>query len=154
MPPPRKPINQLAPDALERAPRLARARVAEPLYPPLQKLAPPEHLNPRAQEHWNHFAPLLVGQDVLTEADVQTLTMYCKCLADEEEVANVIRVDGWVIPTPKEGMIRHPLCTLLTTLRAQVKAFGEQLGLSPSSRARTKGASQEEQPEPDGFDAI
>lgn len=154
MPPPRKPIDQLAPGALERAPRLARARVAEPLYPPLQDLTAPEHLSPRAKEHWRHFAPLLVGQDVLTEADVQTLAMYCKCLADEEEVADAIRVDGWVIDAREKGMVRHPLCTLLTTLRVQVKAFGEQLGLSPSSRAKTKGASPDEEKAPDGFDAI
>jgi P27 family predicted phage terminase small subunit len=101
-----------------------------------------------------HYAALLTEQDVLTEADRHTLLLYCKCLADEEEVANTIRVDGWVIPTQKDGMIRHPLCTLLTTLRTQIKGFAEQLGLSPASRARTKGAAPEKEGEPDGFDAI
>ncbi len=96
------------------------------------KSKPPTGLPAAARKEWIRLADELVNAGVLTVGDLQTFEQYCRLVADVEKVQKLVHRTGW-IDAKKLGYVRD-----LKDLRAQLKQFAAELGLTPTSRSGVK----------------
>lgn len=104
----------------------------------------PEWLDPIARGEWEHVAPLLMEIQVLTEADLSALEMYCKSysrwkVAEQEmdETETVITQVG----KNGEYVQQSPHIAIASKYQKICKDWMAEFGLTPSARAR--GVKQE-----------
>lgn len=96
------------------------------------KAKPPKGLPAAARREWIRLADELVNAGVLTVGDLAVFEQYCRVLADVDKVQKIVQRSGWV-DAKKLGYVRD-----LKDLRAQVKQFAAELGLTPTSRSGVK----------------
>lgn len=94
----------------------AKSRPDEP-QPDVGTPQCPRNLNHREREWWDRMLPLLTSMHVLTVADGEALSRYCKLAAKFDTARKT------------DEMIK---------LTAALDRLGQQFGLTPSSRARIR----------------
>jgi P27 family predicted phage terminase small subunit len=88
---------------------------------------------PRAAlAEWKRLAPELVGAGVLTVGDLKTFEQYCRIVADLAECEKTCKKVGYE-DAKKLGYFRDK-----KDLRAMLKSFAAELGLTPTSRSGVK----------------
>lgn len=95
---------------------------------------PPENLFAGAAEHWRELAPLLVGLELLTAADLPALKLTCKTLATVDALESCIQSEGFTIEAATGGRKAHPALKALETQRNAAARLLSDFGLSPKSR--------------------
>jgi P27 family predicted phage terminase small subunit len=121
-------------------------------HPPAATAAfdvPPPELegDPLAQAEWRRVAPMLRGCRLITEAERTSLIVLCQQWSRYVDSQDKIRTLGLLVKTPAGVPLRNPY------LRIQQDAFGivnklsEQLGLTPSGRAKIAAIPGDDAPE-------
>lgn len=130
MPRPRKP------DAVRRREGYAgHSRPPEPEpEPPPYEGGPPKHLEGVARAQWVRVSALLKELDILTEADTETLEVYCVAYAAFRKATDMLK-RGQVIKTPF-GQQRSPWAAVQKDNWTMMEKAGSKLGLSPVDRTR------------------
>jgi P27 family predicted phage terminase small subunit len=102
----------------------------------------PSWLDALARRHWQEVAPVLLASGVLTDADVDSLALYCSAYSRYRKVLKMVAdIDfdspiftGW---EPKDiAVVMSGLPVRLEKAEASVRLIGSDLGLNPSSRSR------------------
>ena len=132
----RKPV----PTALKIArgnPGQRRIRDDEPQPAPLIDLAVPAFLgkDPHARAEWDQKAPMLHRLGLLTEADVDALTLYCATFARWKLAVLELRARGLTVKT-KRGLVANPYLRIAEKAQEQCRVLLDGFGMSPVSRAR------------------
>lgn len=95
----------------------------------------PTWLSKTAQKEFNRLATLLVEVEIMTEADINHLALYCdaydKYICFERQVR---RKGYWV--QGKDEKKPNPFITKMNQAAAQMRTFATDLGLSPAARAK------------------
>lgn len=95
----------------------------------------PEWLDADAKAEWLKTGPILFRLGILTEADVTAFAAYCRSFGMWKEADANIRKIGMIVATNK-GPVINPWYHVATQSLKEVKAFGVEFGITPSSRSR------------------
>lgn len=104
----------------------------------------PDWLDPEAKREWRRLARELDRLQLLTGADQSVYAGYCQNLARVREAELLLTKEGLTVSlwgTDNEGvahlvgMRAHPAVAIARGCWLNVLRFGQQLGLSPSSRS-------------------
>src|SRR4051812_12160889 len=97
---------------------------------------PPPHLNDVARAEWDRVAPLLKEMGTIALIDMATLAGYCVNFARWVEAELAVAEQGVIVRSPNGYPVQNPFLSVANRAAREMKAFGEQFGASPASRAR------------------
>jgi len=99
---------------------------------------PPRGLDKRARMVWRYYAPLLAACGVLTAADREALACFCVAAARRSQAEEELAKHGPIVKSPSGYPIQNPWLAIVNKATEQMLKWGQELGLSPSSRCRIK----------------
>jgi len=109
----------------------------------------PRWLDPLAKTEWRRVTPELVRLGVVTLLDRTCLAAYCVSYARWRQASEALEREGLVIVGHRKALRKHPLLTVARQYAEKMRAFAQELGLTPASRARLH---LPDPPEPDAFE--
>lgn len=109
-----------------------RAEVEEKLQMKTDKIKPPKWLDKTAKEAFSFLKTELTDIELLTNGDVHALSMYCYWYS--QHVA--LQAEAELIKTEDTEAQGNPLIKQLDTCTKNLRSYGNDLGLSPSARAK------------------
>lgn len=102
----------------------------------------PDYLTPLAREAWARIVPILDGMGVLTEADCESLALYCHAYATWRAA---IAATGSKYTVETETTIKvNPLVQVANDAHRQMMRILSEFGMTPSARASLKVAGKPE----------
>jgi P27 family predicted phage terminase small subunit len=111
----------------------------------------PSCLDAAAKREWKRISRELVAVGLLTSVDRAMLASYCDAYSRwsqaTEELNELRRTKGksvLVVGTKTGYPMQNPLIGIINTAADQMRKFGAELGLSPSSRTRLSAEPQKE----------
>src|SRR5882762_7935641 len=100
----------------------------------------PEHLSESAQTAWNEISSSMRESNVLDVADASVLEGACVMWGRAREARLLIEQEGLTAIGARGGTVAHPALKIERDSWALFLRYAEQLGLSPSARARLTAA--------------
>lgn len=92
---------------------------------------PPPWLDATAKKEFKRIADLLIAVELMTDADVVHLALYCDTYSQYLSYRRQAKQKGlWIGDKP------NPFINKMADMAKQLRAFSADLGLSPSARAR------------------
>lgn len=104
------------------------------LRPGDDAIKPPKWLSKEARKEWRRVVETLKGLGILTNADVDTLAVYCDAVVRYAEASRIIATEGMVLETDR-GPKQHPAVLIQQKYAGIMARCASQLGLEPSARA-------------------
>ncbi len=98
--------------------------------------AVPDHLSGYAAECWITVANILTKGKVITDADLHQVEAYCQSYARYRMAAIELEASGVVMMNDQGALSKNPAATVIKEAFADMRAFGSNLGLDPSSRSK------------------
>ncbi|MBZ6088979.1 phage terminase small subunit P27 family [Streptomyces olivaceus] len=89
-----------------------------------------------AAELWARTAPALMAAAGLTDAQRETLTMFCIAVANYWAVTRELSRTGNLLKGRTGEWVKNPLHTVRTMYVNEITALRKELGLSPATAAR------------------
>lgn len=111
-------------------------------------LKPPSYLSTYAKKEWKRIAPMLIKNNLLTDADITTLAAYCQAYHRWIEAEKAIRIYGMVCKTDKGNIIQRPEVGIANKAMSEMVKYGKEFGLTPSSRSQLHIEKPEEAEDP------
>ena len=103
----------------------------------------PTCLDAAAKREWTRISKELIAVGLLTSVDRAMLASYCdaysrwsEATAELNELRRTKGKSVLVVATPTGYPMQNPLIGIINTAADQMRKFGTELGLSPSSRTR------------------
>ena len=112
-----------------------RTNAAEP-KPPIDKIRPPAFLSAEARKHWKNVSKQLQESGVLTNMDVDALTLYCESFSRWREAMDEIQKSGAIAHTPQGYPVQSPWLQIANKAFEQMTKLLVEFGMTPSSRSR------------------
>jgi len=112
----------------------ARKQAEQRLSPPADQVKPPDWLDVAALREWQKVTAALDGLGILTNADVNTLAVYCDAAARYAEAARMVQEQGAVIDAGR-GPQQNPAVLVAEKYWRIMNKAAAALGLDPTSRA-------------------
>lgn len=107
---------------------------------------PPNWLNETGKKEFKRVSELLLEIELINNADVTHLALYCDAYAQYVSYKQQVRKHGmWVDDKPNPFIIR------MRDAAAQVRSFSADLGLSPSARAKLAISLEDDSDDEDDF---
>ena len=128
----KKPLQLHKLQGTTRPSRHGERRIGPPLPPPRC----PSWLDPLGKGEWRRVTPELVRLGVVTVLDRVVLAGYCQCFARWRQASESLEREGSVVPGYRGIMRKNPLIMVERQYRESMQRFAQELGLTPSSRAR------------------
>ncbi len=116
-----------------------------------KQLYAPRWLSKAAQKEWRRIVSLMADLGVLTEADINTLAVYCDAAARYAEAAKAVQEQGAVIETDR-GPRQNPAVLVAEKYWRIMNKAAAALGLDPASRASLAAKAAEH--DKDEFDKL
>ena len=104
--------------------------------PELGAPSPPAWLSREAKAEWKRVTPELTRVGVLAQIDRSILVGYVESWSDFHAAVKAVRDSGTTFATPNGSIAKHPNVTVMNESRVAFLRFAQELGLSPSARAR------------------
>lgn len=119
-------------------------------------LVPPKALSKEAKKEWDRLVALYRQLDapILNNLDTGILSAYCECRAIYERAQKELKKDPTSIVWTEKGPVENPLIKILDKQGQLIAKYGEQLALSPVSRARIGIAKAKKELEDDPMAAL
>ena len=104
----------------------------------------PSFLSPEAKKEWRRIVRALADIDLLTSVDMAVLAAYCQSYSRWMQAEKILETEGLTyVYTNKKGeenVIARPEVRISQESLKLMRAYGSEIGLSPSSRGRIKVA--------------
>lgn len=122
------------------------------LRPPADAVKPPSWLSKEARKVWRRAVASLGPLDILTNADVEQLAVFCDAVARYAECSRIIEREGLIVEGAR-GPMQHPAAVAQAKYAAIVARLGSKFGLDPSGRASLAIPKGEDKPK-DRFEEL
>ena len=123
-----------------------RAENEEKMKMSADHVIPPSWLSETAKNEFVRVSKLLLEVELINDADVAHLALYCDAYAQYISYKKQVRKHGmWIDDKPNPFIIR------MRDAAAQVRSFSSDLGLSPSARAKLAISLEDDNDEDDDF---
>jgi len=136
---------------LEGTGRPSRQNGITPRPPPTAPTCP-SWLDKEAKAEWARVAPELERLGRLTVLDRAALSCYCQSWAHFRAYSKITEEEGSVIEGHRGVPRKHPLLPALHQAADAVRAWANELGMTPLSRIRMSVGKVEEEEEPSRLD--
>jgi P27 family predicted phage terminase small subunit len=108
-----------------------RAEKEEKMKMSAEHVIPPSWLDKTAQNEFKRLADLLLKVELINDADVGHLALYCDAYSQYLSFKRQVKTKGlWIEGRP------NPFIMRMKDAAAQMRSFSADLGLSPAARAR------------------
>lgn len=108
-----------------------RAEQEEKMKMNADHVIPPSWLDKTARKEFKRLAELLLSVELINDADIGHLALYCDAYSEYLSCKRQIKTKGlWIDGKPNPFLLRKK------DAAAQMRSFGTDLGLSPSARAK------------------
>ncbi|GGH83590.1 P27 family predicted phage terminase small subunit [Pullulanibacillus pueri] len=108
-----------------------RAEQEEKMKMSAEHVIPPAWLNQKAKKEFERLAKLLLEVELINDADVTHLALYCDAYSQYLSFKRQVKAKGmWIDGKPNPFFIR------MKDAASQMRSLGSDLGLSPAARAR------------------
>ncbi len=91
---------------------------------------------------WDYTIDQLSRMRVVTMADRDLLATYCEAVVQHRRATEVISQRGIIVEGSHGGWVSNPAVKVQREAATQIRAFGTEFGLTPSSRTRIKVGAQ------------
>jgi len=108
----------------------------------------PSWLSDEAKQEWTRVTPELLRLGLLTELDQNILAGYCISYALWQRTQICIFKQGALYVTAKGKLQPRPEIAIAKTAAEMMNAFAAELGLTPTSRARMRLSTPNEEIDP------
>jgi P27 family predicted phage terminase small subunit len=108
----------------------------------------PSWLCPAAKREWKRLTPELARMGLLTKLDRNILAGYCAAFAMWQQTQEVLSQQGMVYVSTKGKLETRPEVEIARTAGEMMQGFANELGLTPSSRARLNLPKENEEVDP------
>jgi len=120
---------------------VTKERESREVKAPSGRPACPRWLDKDAKSAWKYIAPILEGMGVLTRADVNALSRYCRLWSRWRKAELFIDEHGEVYPLKDDAgnvkcVQQWPQVSIANKLAHQLTRLEQEFGLTPSARAR------------------
>ena len=109
----------------------------------------PECLDTEESVKWHEMVAIIKPTGILTKADVDILAMYCKAWVGFIKWDEQAKQTPMNVHTDADGNVRNGQRSAAVIMRndyaIQVRSYGAELGLSPSSRTKLRTGKAEEE---------
>lgn len=123
-----------------------RAEQEEKMKMSAEHVIPPSWLDKTAQKEFKRLAELLISVELINDADVGHLALYCDAYSEYLSCKREIKARGkWVGDKPNPFYLRKK------DAASQMRSFATDLGLSPAARARLAINLENEEDDEDDF---
>src|SRR5699024_8152391 len=123
-----------------------RARNEEKMKMSSDNVVPPSFLDGTAKKEFRRLAKLLLSVELINDADVGHLAMYCDAYSQYLSYKRQVKQKGlWIDGKPNPFIIR------MRDSAAQMRSFSSDLGLSPSARAKLAINLEDDEDDEDDF---
>jgi P27 family predicted phage terminase small subunit len=95
----------------------------------------PEWLDTYAKTVWRRLAPKLAKMG-LSFVDREAFACYCQSCSDLKTARAMLAKEGITVETKLGAVMEHPAVRTANKAMMQIRAFGSEFGLTPSSRSR------------------
>ncbi|PNP87445.1 terminase [Listeria newyorkensis] len=96
-----------------------------------ENIHPPSWLDKTAKKEFNRITALLLEIDLINDADIAHLALYCDSYSQYLSYKRQVKKKGlWVDNKPNPFILR------MKDAAIQMRSFGADLGLSPAARAK------------------
>lgn len=99
------------------------------------ELPVPEDASPEVAKVWVATVEQLAAMDLAFPADVDTLRCYCEAVVSHRRACAVLAKSPVLIKGLHGNMVRNPALQIQRDAAAQVRAFAQEFGLTPSARS-------------------
>lgn len=106
----------------------------ERLRPAADAVRAPSWLSKEARKIWRRAVKALGPLEILTNADVEQLAVFCDSAARYAECSRLIAEQGIIVDGPR-GPMQNPAVSAQAKYAAIVARLGSKFGLDPSGRA-------------------
>lgn len=106
----------------------------ERLRPAADAVRAPSWLSKEAKKIWRRAVKALSPLELLTNADVDQLALFCDAAARYAECSQILSEEGVIIEGPR-GPMKHPAVSAQAQYASIVARLGGKFGLDPSGRA-------------------
>ncbi len=132
----------------------ARQQAEASVRPASAKLRPPKWLDKPARKEWRRVVRLMAGLGILTDADVNTLAVYCDAAVRYAEAAQRVREEGLIVTKPSGEPMQNPAALAAERYWRIMAKAAAALGLDPSARAALAKAKAQQQQKQDRFEEM
>ena len=101
---------------------------------------PPTGKGKNFQKWWKHYAGEMLATGTLTARDIAPLEVLCDAqeeLAAAMQTMDQAEIDGMLyLPTMGGAMVKHPVFTVISSLRKTILTYQLNLGFTPTGRSK------------------
>jgi P27 family predicted phage terminase small subunit len=108
----------------------------------------PTWLSVAAKREWKRLTPELARMGLLSKLDRNMLAGYCSAYALWQQAQEVLNQQGTVYVSPKGKLETRPEVEIARTTGEMMQGFANELGLTPTSRARMNLPKENEEIDP------
>lgn len=105
---------------------------------PVSIPSPPEHLSTDEADVFIVTARKLARMRVMTDADVDALSIYAVLFIRWREAVARVREQGMMVRSPNGHPIQNPYLSIANKAQSEMLKILSEFGLTPSSRTRVK----------------
>jgi P27 family predicted phage terminase small subunit len=95
---------------------------------------PPETMSTGARLEWLKLAPVVVELGTMCRGDLRAFEQLTETLAMQTELQELVRSQGWLLPTGTDSYKANPAVKSLETARNQSHRLLVEFGLTPKAR--------------------
>jgi P27 family predicted phage terminase small subunit len=96
----------------------------------------PRPYQQRAKQEWRRITKELEQLGLITKVDRAALAAYCQSCSRWIEAEKQLETEGPVIEGRQRGLVKSPWVRIAGDAMEQIRRFGSEFGLTPSSRGR------------------
>lgn len=123
-----------------------RAEKEEKMKMSADHVVPPSWLSKTAKKEFERLSKLLLEVELINNADVGHLAMYCDAYSNYISFKRQVKSKGmWVDGKPNPFILR------MKDASSQMRSFASDLGLSPSARAKLAISLEDDDDDEDDF---
>lgn len=100
----------------------------------------PGFLDRMGKAEWKRVGPELIEKGLLSEGDLAAFTAYCANVSRAVAAEKVLKREGLTFETAQGFLMPRPEVAIARQCWHQVRQFSQEFGLTPSARARVRGA--------------
>lgn len=100
----------------------------------------PAGLSDEVSEVWDRVVAELAGMDLAFNADVDAIRCYCEAVVQHARACEVLAKTSVLVRGQMPGStVRNPALQIQRDQAALIRAFAQELGLTPSARTSIRG---------------
>lgn len=98
----------------------------------------PDGVSDEVRQVWDYTVGELAAMKCVTPADRDALLVFCEAVVLHRQASAEVAAEGITLPGLHGGVVRNPSVLVQKDAAAQIRAFGQEFGLTPAARSQIR----------------